>query len=35
MDIAPAQTGDLYSDLSTLTTAKRIVERIVVGVSQE
>lgn len=26
------QTGDIYTDLSTLTTAKQIVERIVVGV---
>ncbi len=27
------QTGEIYSDLSTLTTAKQIVERIVVGVN--
>lgn len=29
------QTGQLYTDLSTLTTAKQIVERIVVGVRQQ
>ena len=29
------QTGELFSDLSTLTTAKQIVERIVIGVHKK